>query len=82
MFDEIGLGQGFRYLTGAMQVGGGVLMLFRRTLTLGAAMLACTMVGAAVVDVAVVGQPVFMIIPLLLLIAVATTWATSVNRSR
>ena len=77
LFDQIGLGQWFRYLTGIMQAGGGMLVLFRRTLTLGTAMIACTMIGAAIVDVVVMRQPVFMIIPLLLLIVVTTTWATA-----
>lgn len=46
IFDRIGSGQGFRYLTDAMQVAGGILLLIPRTLTLGARMLACTMIGA------------------------------------
>jgi uncharacterized membrane protein YphA (DoxX/SURF4 family) len=50
IFEQIGLGQWFRYLTGVMQVAGGVLLMFRRTLTVGAVMLGCTMAGAAFVD--------------------------------
>ena len=76
IFERIGIGQWFRYLTGIMQVAGGALMLFRRTLTVGAAMLAATMLGAAIVDIAVIGSPIF-IVPLLLLFLVATVWVTS-----
>jgi putative oxidoreductase len=76
IFDEIGLGQWFRYLTGVMQVGGGILMVFRKTMTAGAAMLAYTMRGAAFVDVVMLQEPVF-IIPLLLFIVIAPAWATS-----
>ena len=76
MFERIGMGQWFRYFTGIMQVAGGVLIVFRRTLTVGAAMLAATMLGAAIVDIAVMGSPIF-IVPLLLLFLVATVWVTA-----
>src|SRR5437016_3096417 len=46
IFEQIGFGQWFRYFTGAMQITGALLLLTRWTLTVGAAMLACTMVGA------------------------------------
>ena len=50
IFERICVGQWLRYLTGVMQTGGAVLLLWRRTLTVGAVMLACTMAGAAFVD--------------------------------
>ena len=74
LFDDIGLGQWFRYFTGAMQAGGAVLMLTRWTLTLGAAMIACTMVGAAIVDAFVVHEPGFAFFPLALLGIVVSVW--------
>jgi putative oxidoreductase len=46
LFAEIGFGQWFRYLTGAIQIVGGLLMLVPRTALSGAALLACTMIGA------------------------------------
>jgi uncharacterized membrane protein YphA (DoxX/SURF4 family) len=76
IFEEIGLGQWFRIFTGIMQTGGGLLMFFPRTLTIGAGMIVCTMLGAAFVDAFVFGQP-FFILPLLLGIVVATVWVMS-----
>jgi putative oxidoreductase len=76
IFEEIGLGQWFRIFTGVMQVGGGLLMFARRTMTIGAAALLCTMLGAAFVDLVVLGQP-FFILPLLLGIVIATVWVMS-----
>src|SRR5215831_2578420 len=51
LFAKIGFGQWFRYFTGVMQIAGALLMLHRRTITVGTAMLGCTMIGAAVTDV-------------------------------
>ena len=76
IFDQIGLGQWFRYVTGAVQIAGGILMAPRRTRTAGALMLATTMLGAAVVDVVILGSPL-VIAPLLLLFVIATVWVTS-----
>jgi putative oxidoreductase len=76
IFEQIGLGQWFRIFTGVVQVTGGVLMIPRRTRTAGAVLLGCTMFGAAVVDVVVIGSPV-AIVPLLLLIIIAAVWVTS-----
>jgi uncharacterized membrane protein YphA (DoxX/SURF4 family) len=76
VFEQIGLGQWFRYLTGAMQVLGGMLVLFPRTLTAGAAMLACTMLGATFIDAFVLRMP-FFFIPFFLFVAIAMTWIAS-----
>ena len=76
IFEQIGLGQWFRIFTGVVQVTGGVLMIPRRTRTAGAVLLGCTMVGAAIVDIVVIGSPV-VIVPLLLLIVIAAVWVTS-----
>jgi hypothetical protein len=53
-----------------------VLIAFRRTVTVGAALLGATMLGAAAVDVFLMGSPV-VVIPLLLLFIIATVWVTS-----
>jgi len=75
-FDKIGWGQWVRYVTGMMQVTGGVLVLIPRTLAVGAAMLACTMVGATIVDVFVLHMA-FFFIPLFFLAAIIVAWLTS-----
>src|SRR4051794_26631770 len=46
MFDKIGLGQWFRFLTGGLEVTGAILLLIPSTVPLGGALLAATMVGA------------------------------------
>jgi putative oxidoreductase len=73
-FEEIGFGQWFRYFTGAMQVVGALLLLTRWTLTVGAAMLACTMIGAALVDIFVQRAVGYALVPLLLLGAIVAVW--------
>jgi uncharacterized membrane protein YphA (DoxX/SURF4 family) len=74
LFERIGWGQWFRYFTGVMQVTGALLMLTPWTLTLGAAMLACTMIGAMIVDVAVMHAVGYALAPLILLGFVAAVW--------
>jgi putative oxidoreductase len=76
IFERIGVGQWLRYVTGVMQVGGAILLLPRRTLTVGAAMLACTMAGAALVDLFILPSPI-VIVPLLLLMIVIVVWLTA-----
>ena len=66
LFQALGLGQGFRYFTGVMEVGGAVLLLIPALSGLGAALLTGVMVGA-------VGTHVFLIggnptLPMVLLV--------------
>ena len=77
IFDQIGLGQWFRYFTGAMQVTGALLMLTRWTLTLGAAMLASTMLGAALVWIFILHRPGNAPIPGVLLAIIAAVWCAA-----
>lgn len=76
IFEQIGIGQWFRIFTGVMQITGGVLMMPRKSRTIGAVMLGATMIGAAAVDVLVLGSPL-VIAPLLLLFVIATVWVTT-----
>jgi putative oxidoreductase len=76
IFERIGVGQWLRYVTGVMQMGGAILLLPRRTMTVGAAMLACTMAGAACVDLFIIPSPI-VIVPLLLLMIIIVTWLTA-----
>jgi putative oxidoreductase len=46
IFDEIGFGRWFRHVAGAMQIGGGVLLLIPRAAAVGFMLVGCTMVGA------------------------------------
>ena len=55
IFDQIGFGQWFRYFTGVVEVGGAVLLLIPTTRMWGALVLACTMCGALLVHVFVMG---------------------------
>ena len=55
LFEAIGLGQWFRYLTGTLEVAGSFLLLIPRTSGLGALMLAGVMTGAVVTHVFIVG---------------------------
>ena len=48
----------------------------RRALTIGAVLVGSTMLGAVLVDAVMLGSP-FVIVPLLLLILIATVWVTS-----
>jgi len=65
LFEAIGLGQWFRYLTGTLEVAGAFLLLIPRTSGLGALMLAGVMVGAVVTHVFIVGGSPLMAIILL-----------------
>ena len=55
LFEAIGLGQWFRYLTGALEVAGALLLVIPRTSGLSALMLAGVMTGAVVTHVFIVG---------------------------
>jgi putative oxidoreductase len=70
IFARIGLGQWFRVFTGIVEIGGGVLYVFPRTNVLGAALLASAMIGAMVVHIAVLHDPILIVAPLALLAAV------------
>jgi putative oxidoreductase len=70
VFEQIGLGQWFRYATGAIEIVGGVLFLFPRTCLIGAAMLACAMVGAMLVHIVVRHSVAASLFPALVLVAV------------
>jgi uncharacterized membrane protein YphA (DoxX/SURF4 family) len=72
VFERIGWGQWFRYFTGAVQVTGALLMLTPWTLTIGALLLGCTMIGAAITDVVVMHAPGYVLLPLALLGVIAS----------
>ena len=74
MFGVIGLGQWFRYVTGAIEVVAGVLLLIPAGAAYGAAALAVTMVGAIITHLFIVGGS--PMIPIVLLASTTTiAWA-------
>lgn len=59
VFNTIGLGQWFRYVTGAVEVIGAVVLLIPSRAVFGALLLACTMVCAVITHLTVLpGSPV------------------------
>jgi putative oxidoreductase len=55
MFDKIGLGQWFRYLTGGIEVVSAILLLVPKLTPVGAGMLVCTMAGAVITHLTKIG---------------------------
>jgi uncharacterized membrane protein YphA (DoxX/SURF4 family) len=73
IFDTIGVGQWFRYLTGLLQVSGAILVLVPRAFRLGITLLASTMLGACIAWLTVLHGPQSAVIPgtlLVLLVAI------------
>ena len=70
LFEAIGLGQWFRYLTGSLEVLGAVLLLIPRLSGLGALMLAGVMTGAVITHLFIVGGSPLMAIILLVVTSV------------
>ena len=55
LFDKVGLGQWFRYLTGLLEVAGGIGLLIPRYAFYAALLLVIVMIGAIITHVAIVG---------------------------
>ena len=70
LFDAIGLGQWFRYVTGSLEVLGAVLLLIPRLSGLGALLLVGVMLGAVATHLFVVGGSPMMAIILLIVTGV------------
>jgi putative oxidoreductase len=54
-FEKVGAGHWFRYLTGAIEVASAILLLIPRLTPVGAALLVCTMTGAVLAHLLVLG---------------------------
>ncbi len=81
MFDKIGLGQWFRYLTGGMEVTGAILLLVPTTVVLGGALLVMTMLGAIATHLFVLGGSPVPAIVLFVMVGTVTwyRWLTSIS---
>lgn len=76
MFDLIGFGQWFRYLTGAVELLGAIGLLIPRLCGLAAFGLALVMVGAVLAQIFPLGTPVVALSPLVLgLVLLLVAWA-------
>ena len=69
LFDKLAIGQWFRYLTGAMEVGGAILLLIPRLSGVGATILIPVMLGAIATHLFIIGGS--PLTPIILLVAVA-----------
>lgn len=56
-FETIGWGQWFRYVTGIIELGAAVLLWVPGMQAIGAGLLVCTMIGAVIAHLAVLGPP-------------------------
>ena len=82
LFGRIGIGQWFRYLTGAMQMCGGALVLIPRLSFFAIVMLACTMGGAVIAWLTVLNSPFPAIIPGALFVVLVGIGVSERARSR
>jgi putative oxidoreductase len=69
LFEQIGWGQWFRYLTGILQIAGAVLVIVPPTFLIGIGILACTMAGATAVWIIRFAAPGNAIIPAVIFVA-------------
>jgi putative oxidoreductase len=75
VFSRIGFGSWFRYATGAVEVVGSILLLIPRTTMLAVALLSCTMVGALLTHLFVMGVgPQSVVVTMLLGALLAIGW--------
>ncbi|MEV0701693.1 DoxX family protein [Saccharopolyspora sp. NPDC050389] len=75
MFDLIGLGQWFRYLTGGLELLGAIGLLVPRLTGLAALGLAAVMVGATITQVFVFQAPALAVMPFaLMLLFLVIAW--------
>ena|SRR5881397_3595803 len=70
MYDTIGFGQWFRYVTGVIEVGSAILLLVPSLAAVGAGLLVCTMIGAIIAHYTVLHVPATG--PIILLIVTAS----------
>lgn len=67
IFQTIGFGDWFRYMTGTLQITGALLLLIPRTALIGAAVLGTTMVGAMLAWMFFLESPGSAVVPAIIL---------------
>jgi uncharacterized membrane protein YphA (DoxX/SURF4 family) len=72
LFAAIGLGQWFRYVTGAIEIGAALALLTPSAAPFGAVLLVATMLGAAMTNLFIGQSPAAPLV--LLLVAAAVAW--------
>ena len=72
LFDALRLGQGFRYVTGVIEVASGIALLVPSAAVFGAMLLIPTMLGAAAANLFLGQSPAVPLV--LLLVAAAVAW--------
>lgn len=82
LFGEIGLGQWFRYFTGVVEMLGGMLVLIPWTVTAGLALLAGTMLSAALILTFFPGRPGDCIISVAFFIGLLVFWISRRGQER
>lgn len=81
MFDQIGVGQWFRYVTGLIEVIGGVLLFVPGRAIYGAGLLICTMVGAIITHQIIGGSALPAVGLLVVCLAIAWLHRGQLTRS-
>ena len=80
LFQQIGLGQWFRYFTGVVEIAGGLLVLIPPAVTAGLWLLASTMAAAALILALVVGHPGYSLIPAVFCLSLMLFWLNRRDR--
>jgi putative oxidoreductase len=70
VFDAVGVGQWFRYVTGLIEVGSAVLLFVPGMQLIGAGLLAATMVGAILAHLFILGPSLVPALVLLVIVSV------------
>lgn len=74
VFEQVGVGQWFRYVAGAIEVVGAVVLFVPGKAVFGAALLTATMIGAVITHLFVIGGSA---VPALVLLTITATIAWS-----